>query len=153
MKIISKLGYSLVLLLLVFITIGMDSGSVLYKIENYEAPPFPKDFDAHQDRESYDYRIKYKYPVPSTRVETFICDIWIIADQELKLRNIDKTYIPNNAVKLVIKYYLTCNWTQTPGFRPWTHWNFVRGLNKNQRERLVSDVVNYISKNGVLCPP
>jgi len=164
MKIMSKLGYTLVLLLLVFITMGMDSGSVLYKIENYEAPPLPKELYIYDingryqaidkaSKESYDYRIIHKYPVPPTLVETFICDIWIITDQKLKLRNIDKTYIPNNAVRLAIKYYLTYNWTQIPGFRPWTHWNFVRGLNNKQRERLVSEIVNYISKNGVLCPP
>lgn len=122
------------------------SSQVLPLIEKYKAPPYPK--TSYLDRETYDYRISSHRPVPATLTDVFICDIWQRVTMDLKSA-ISPREVSEGIVTQAMGVYLTKDWNDIAGYRPWTHWNFIRGLKPPQRDALVKEITAYISKNGV----
>lgn len=122
------------------------SGRVLPLIEKYKAPSYPKTL--FLDRETYDYRIRHRRPVPATRTDVFICDIWQRITVDLNL-TLDPDEASDEAVRQALGIYLERNWNDIAGYRPWTHWNFIRRLKEPQRNSLAMEVAAYIRKNGV----
>jgi hypothetical protein len=122
------------------------SSEILPLIEKYKAPPYPK--DAYLTKETYDYRIRDKRTIPPTLTDTFIADIWQRITLDLKLK-IEPENITEDNVKDAIGIYLTKNWVDIAGYRPWTHYNFIKSLKEQQRGQLIREVVSYIRKNGV----
>ena len=119
---------------------------VLPRIEKYKAPPYPK--SGFLDRETYDYRRASKEPVPPTLTDTFICDIWqrLTLDLKLKVKAEDAS---EALIKQAMQIYLDRRADDIAGYRPWTHWNFIRRLTAPQRDMLAQEVVAYIKQNGV----
>ncbi len=122
------------------------STPVLPLIEKYKAPPYPK--SQFLTAETYEYRISYKRPVPPTLTDVFICDIWQRVTLDMKL-TITPQEISEDIANQAIRIYLTKNWSDIAGYRPWTHWNFIRTLKVGQRTALAKEVVAYIGENGV----
>ena len=122
---------------------------VLPLIEKYEAPPYPK--SAFLSAETYDYRKSSKRAVPPTLTDTFIADIWQRITMDLKLK-IEPENVTDDNVKQAIGIYLTKRWDDIPGYRPWTHFNFISSLKESKRDQLIKEVVAYIKKNGVKDP-
>ena len=120
--------------------------AILPRIEKYKAPPYPK--SAFLDRETYDYRKASKEPVPPTLTDAFICDIWqrLTLDLKLKVKPEDAS---EALVKQAMQIYLDRRADDIAGYRPWTHWHFIRQLTAPQRETLAQEVVAYIKQNGV----
>src|SRR3954468_7800071 len=104
---------------------------VLPLIEKYKAPPYRA--SGFLDRETYDYRIKFHEPLPATLTDVLICDVWQRVTMDLKLKVTPKD-ASAEIVKQALNVYLTKRWDDIAGYRPWTHWNFVRGLKPPQRE-------------------
>jgi len=119
---------------------------VLPLIEKYKAPPYRA--SGFLDRETYDYRIKFHEPLPPTLTDVLICDVWQRVTMDLKLKLTPKE-VSEETIKQALNVYLTKRWDDIAGYRPWTHWNFVRRLKPPERERLAREIVEYIAKNGV----
>lgn len=119
---------------------------VLSLIEKYKAPPFPK--TQYIDRETYDYRLRSRTPVPPTLTDVLVCDVWQRLTADLKLSP-SQADVSEAMVKRAMAVYLTKPWADIAGYRPWTHWNFIRGLKESERDRLAKEIADYIKKNGV----
>jgi len=120
---------------------------ILSAIETYKAPDFPElEF---VDRETYDYRTSTNYPVPPTLTDTFVCDIWLLVPRNFKMNDSIPSSIDEKIILNVFDIYTNKKWTKIPGFRPWTHWNFIHTLNDSQKKTLAVEVADYIKKNGV----
>lgn len=119
---------------------------VLPLIETYKAPPYPK--TSFLEGETYYYRKKSGEPLPPTLTDTLICDVWQRVTKDLKL-----TIAPKEASEEIIQkalgVYLQRKWDDIAGYRPWTHWNFIRGLKEPQRNALAKEIVAYINQKGV----
>ena len=126
-----------------------ESGEILHLIEKYKAPPYPK--DAYITKETYDYRIRDKRTIPPTLTDTFIADIWQRITLDLKLK-IEPENVTEDNVKQAMAIYLTKRWEDIAGYRPWTHYNFIKSLKESQRAQLIKEAVDYIKKNGVKDP-
>ncbi len=115
------------------------SADVLSTIETYQAPPMPRGpFSWLIDiPETYDARLRSGEPVPPNLSDTLVEDVKIL----LKHFFPDSSSPPSEAeVARALGLYLHVPWTSLPGYRPWTHWNFVRGLSELERNTLVRQV-------------
>lgn len=119
---------------------------VLSRIEKYKAPPYP--VSRFLKQETYDYRRKSGRPVPATLTDILICDIWQRVTMDLKLE-VNPRAISEETIQQAMKVYLTRRWDDIAGYRPWTHWNFIRELQEPERERLAKEIAEYIHKNGI----
>ncbi len=148
-----KYGLCLLIILLFVIPafsqskIKTNQRGVLRLIEKYKAPPYPRSM--FLNKETYGYRRASGAPVPPTLTDTFICDIWQRITVDLKVEGIDPRKVEAGQVMQALNIYLTKNWDDIAGYRPWTHWNFVRKLTSVQRRTLAEEVVQYMSVNGV----
>nr|AIA11602.1 Unknown Function [uncultured bacterium]AIA13051.1 Unknown Function [uncultured bacterium] len=119
---------------------------ILPLIEKYKAPPYPKSL--YLTGETYDYRIKSRSPLPATRTDTFVCDIWQRVTMDLKL-TLTPEQVSEEVIKQAMNIYLTRKWDDIAGYRPWTHANFIKSLKAPQRDSLAKELLEYIGKNGV----
>ena len=115
---------------------------VLSRIETYKAPPYPK--DASSGQEAYDVRIRDRDPVPPTLPDVLVCDVWQRVKMDLK-----RKLVSAETIGQAMQIYLTRDWRAIAGYRPWTHWNFIRGLDAAQRDQLAKEILEYVGKNGV----
>lgn len=67
---------------------------------------------------------------------------------DLKLK-VTPEQVSEEIIKQAMNVYLTRKWDDIAGYRPWTHWNFIKSLKEPQRDSLAKELVEYISKNGV----
>ena len=122
------------------------AGRVLLLIEKYKAPAYPR--TSYLDRETYDYRVSSHRPVPETLTDVFICDVWQRVDMDLKSK-IRPEEVSEEIIRQALSVYLQKKYEDIAGYRPWTHWNFIRSLKESQRDALVREITDYIRKNGV----
>ncbi len=122
------------------------STEILPRLEKYKAPPYPK--SAYLDRETYDYRNLSIKPVPATLTDVFICDIWQRLTVDLKL-TLRPEQVTEEQINQALGIYLTRKADDIAGYRPWTHWNFIRSLKDPERTRLARATVAYIKRHGV----
>lgn len=57
--------------------------------------------------------------------------------------------VSEEIVSQALNIYTERDWNDIAGYRPWTHWNFIRRLKQSQRASLAGEIVAYIRKNGV----
>jgi hypothetical protein len=126
--------------------LAQNSQGALLRIEKYKAPKYPASL--HLDRETYDYRIRDQRPVPATLTDVFICDIWQRVEMDLK-RSLKPEDVTDEIIARALKVYLERHHDNIAGYRPWTHWNFIRKLSEPERQELAAEIVSYIKKNGV----
>lgn len=98
--------------------------------------------------ETYYYRRKSGEPLPPTLTDTLVCDIWQRVTMDLKLKT-PPEQVSEDIIKQAMNVYLTRKWDDIAGYRPWTHWNFIRQLKEPQRDSLAKELVEYIGKNGI----
>jgi hypothetical protein len=126
-----------------------ESASILRRLETYKAPPYPKErYGGLLEYETYDYRLRSGTPVPPTLTDTLVCDFWIVLRKNFKL-NPAPSEATEDQMFQVIEFYRSEDFSKAPGYRPWTHWNFIRGLDEAERQRLVKDILFYIRAKGV----
>jgi len=124
-----------------------ESPSVLQTIETYQAPPFPK--SNHLNKETYDYRKEDGVAVPPTLIDAFVADLWQRMTEDLKINGITIYRVSVDHVIQALNIYLHRDWKNISGYRPWTHWHFVRSLSREKRKILAQEVVRYMRDNGV----
>jgi hypothetical protein len=118
---------------------------ILEMIDTYKAPPLPEG-SLH---ETYDFRLQYKEPVPATLTDVFICDIWQRITMDLKIAGSRPNEVSEETILMAFNVYMTRYWETIAGYRPWTHWNFIRSLNESERVKLAKQTVNYMHSKGV----
>ena len=134
-------------------SVGLASAqfSVLSRIELYEAPPFPKD-RYFLPAENYDVRRVFRAGVPSTLTETLVCDLFEQITNESKARY-QIAGARESDIERAIQKYVDVDWGKISGYRPWTHWNFIRGIGGTARRELAREVVDFArAKRVVECP-
>jgi hypothetical protein len=124
--------------------------SVLTRLENYDAPRFPA--DSVVTREAYDARMPRVDRVPASLTDTFVCDLVTVMVKILDLRGVSIGGLREDHIRRAFQAFLQRDWTKVPGYRPWTHWNFVNGLTDRDREQLMREVASYTRTKRVACP-
>jgi len=122
---------------------------VLERITYFAPPPYPWR-DGPIKEETYDYR-QYisKSPVPPSKVDTLICDLWAISTNDVGIAATSPTQLSAFDVSAAIRIYETRQWSQIRGYRPWTHWNFINRLTAEEREVLAGEAYAYMLRNGI----
>lgn len=128
---------------------GCNQTGVLANIELYRAPPFPvrtinvggKKITI-ESRDTYDSRLKGNLPVPSTITDCLVTDIWQRLTKDLKLQDIQPYQLSREQVDKALGIYMTRNWDQIAGLRPWAHWHFIRQLSPEERENLACEILH-----------
>lgn len=129
------------------------AGRSLRLIETYKAPPYPVektpenppgawDFRFPITRETYDYRKDHGRTVPPSLTDVFIVDLWQRMTKDLTIPGIAINKVSEDHVLQAMNIYLQRDWKKIAGYRPWTHWNFIRSLNEQQRNGLAKEVVS-----------
>ena len=106
----------------------------------------------------YNYRIKESLPVPPSYIDTFICDIAVHCHKKLKTKmakeespiRIINEEIDEKIIGKGIRIYRKRGWHRIAGYRPYTHWYFIRSLTKAERKLLIKEIVEYIKTNGIM---
>ncbi len=125
------------------------SVSILRRIETYKAPAYPTERSGGLlDRETYDYRVSNRTPVPPTLTDTLVCDLWLVMKRNFQ-ESPSPAEVTEAQLSRVIGIYVSQSSFEIPGYRPWTHWNFIRGLSIEEREKLVKEILFYVSRRGV----
>jgi hypothetical protein len=143
-SIICLLAYGFIFCCFVFV--GCSSEKVLPKIETYHAPPLPENEFKYfkMKKEPYDYLIKQGSAVPPSLTDVFICDICKIMEQFYSINVSNVEGVSEDDVMKALRFYLSTEWILIPGYRPWTHWNFVHSLKKGEIETLAREIVEYM---------
>ncbi len=125
---------------------------MLAKLEEYDVTnkgTDPKPFD-----ETYDFRLTNKSTVPPSAIDCFTADLQILYKQKDKheLASLttptSKNSLPNTVAEKLIGIYKTKQARSIPGYKPWTHWKFVKSLSDTQIIQLAKDLEGYIKKYG-----
>lgn len=123
------------------------ASSVLSLIETYEAPAYPQNEIVIP--ETYDFRKKSGARIPPTLTDALIADLWQRMTMDLKIQGITIYRVSEDHVIQAMNIYIHRDWRHIAGYRPWTHWNFIRSLSKQEKDRLAKEVVAYMHDNGV----
>jgi hypothetical protein len=99
--------------------------------------------------ETYDVRVIFKDPVPPTKIDTFICDLWTLMKIDLGLGATKPGELTPDDVRKAVRIYEQTQWKKIRGNRSWTHWNFVNGLASEEREILASEAYAYMLAYGI----
>ena len=124
--------------------------SFLLRVEYYKAPPPPMMKFAY--KETYDNRLDHDDPIPPTLVDTFIADLYERMVMDLKISSKRRCNISQDKIIRSLSVYMDRNWSQIGGYRPWTHWNFIRSLNEAERKILSGEILEYMLREGIKDP-
>ena len=103
--------------------------------------------------ETYEFRYVDNAPNPPSLVDCFTADLQILYKQKnsygiITKESIGNKSLPSATAKKILDVYLKKEYNNIPGYRPWTHWRFVKSLTENQREQLAIELQGYISQYG-----
>jgi hypothetical protein len=103
--------------------------------------------------ETYEFRYVNNAPNPPSLVDCFTADLQILYKQKntygiITTESIGNKSLPSATAKKILEVYLNKEYNNIPGYRPWTHWRFVKSLTENQREQLAIELQGYISQYG-----
>jgi hypothetical protein len=131
--------------------IYVNNTKVLRLIETYVGEPFPLDEFSSNYMETYDHRISDRpiAPVPPTLVDTFVYDIWQRISIDLKI-DISYSDVFLLLINDALDVYNQKDWREIAGYRPWTHWNFIRSISSEDRKILAKEILVYILNFGVI---
>lgn len=146
--IIFILAFGLIVCCLV--CVGCNSENVLSRIETYQAPPLPENEFEHfkMKKEPYDYLAKQRTTGAPTPTSLLICDVRNIMERFFSINVSNVEGVSKNEVMKALEFYLSNEWILIPGYRPWTHWNFVHSLKRREIKTLAQDLVEYMKNNA-----
>jgi len=125
---------------------------VLAKLENYDVTNGGK--DPKPFSETYDFRISSGAANPPSAIDCFTSDLQILYNQKKNYgladmtETISKNKLPSSAAQKLMGVYLNKEARNVPGYKPWTHWKFVRSLSETQRNQLAIELEGYIKQYG-----
>lgn len=147
-------------------------GSVLAALEVFEAPPYPRG-----GREMYTVRFDQPFfarlqpdgslklfpaAVPDSWPATLVCDLWWrFNDGDVAPRGLDIRVATAAQIAAAIEFYVTKDWENIRGYRPWTHSKFIGQLSPSDRARLADEIVAFVARerkrtsleHATYCPP
>ena len=130
---------------------NIDQSQVLKRIETYRVAE-PEE-ENKRPKESYDLRKTVGAPVPPSKTDALAADIWRVLTEVVKIQGLKADTLRHEHVLQALSVYLQAEeWKRLPGYRPWTHWSFVRSRRDDAVHVLAHEVVAYIKKNGVKDP-
>lgn len=129
---------------------------VLSRLENFDptkAGAEPKPFE-----ETYDYRAGSNTANPPSLVDCFICDLRILYNQRATFYEfaghvdeaVTEKSFPASAVIKLMQIYIKGDVRKTPGYRPWSHRQFVKTLTETEMQKLSKEVESYVKTYGIL---
>jgi len=103
--------------------------------------------------ETYEFRYANHAPNPPSLIDCLTADLKILNNQKEKYNVTDAEAIstkqlPSATAKKLLDVYTKFEYNSIPGYRPWTHWSFVRSLTETQREQLSKELEGYIATYG-----
>lgn len=120
---------------------------LLASIERYDPTnngkikkPFP---------ETYDYRITSGASLPPTLIDCFITDLMMLYKKDGSTEALSEKNIPANAAMQAMNVYRAKEASDVIGYRPYTHWSFVRSLTAEQQKTLAGEVSAYAAAYGI----
>jgi len=124
---------------------------VLASIENYDGTNGGK--VKKPITETYEFRYNSSSPNPPSLVDCLTADMQILYNQKAKYgiaatEGLGSKSLPSATAKKILEVYLNYEYNNIPGYRPWTHWRFVKGLTESQRDQLATELEGYISQYG-----
>ncbi len=124
---------------------------LLATIENYDATNDGK--IAKPITETYEFRYEHKSPNPPSLIDCFTADLQILYKQKdnygiVAAESIGSKSLPSATAKKILEVYLNKEYRNIPGYRPWTHWRFVKSLTESQRNQLAIELQGYIAQYG-----
>jgi len=124
---------------------------LLATIENYDGTNAGK--IKKPITETYEYRYGSSSPNPPSLIDCLTADLQVLYNQRKNFgvtipESISNKNLPAAVTKKLLDIYLVTDYSDIPGYRPWTHWRFVKGLTESQREQLAIELEGYISQYG-----
>jgi len=125
---------------------------LLATVENYDVTNGgiePKPFS-----ETYEFRQGSGAVNPPSAIDCFTADLQILYNQRKNFdllgmpENVSKKNLPSSSAIMLLNVYLKKEATNIPGYKPFTHWKFVRSLTETQRSQLAIELEGYIKKYG-----
>jgi len=103
--------------------------------------------------ETYEFRYGSKSPNPPSLVDCLTADLQILYKQKTNfgitdIESIGSKSLPSATARKILEVYMNYEYNNIPGYRPWTHWRFVKGLTESQREQLAKELEGYIAQYG-----
>jgi hypothetical protein len=103
--------------------------------------------------ETYEFRYNSNSSNPPSLIDCLTADMQILYNQRTKYgiadaESIASKSLPSSTAKKILEVYLNYEYNNIPGYRPWTHWRFVKSLTENQRTQLATELEGYISQYG-----
>src|SRR5258705_7738229 len=104
---------------------------------------------------TYEYRYGSSSPNPPSLIDCFTADLKIIFNQSSNfgiydIGNVEGRSLSSKAAASLMNVYVTKDYNSIPGFRPWTHWSFVRSLTESQRSQLAKEAEGYVAEYGFI---
>jgi hypothetical protein len=106
--------------------------------------------------ETYEYRVGSSSPNPPSLIDCLTTDVQIIYNQKTNFgitdmaETIEGKSLPSSVAKRILQVYMVTDYNKLPGFRPWTHWSFIRGLSEDQRTQLAKELEGYVAQYGFI---
>ena len=98
--------------------------------------------------ETYDYRMTSGATLPPSLVDCFITDLMMLYKKE-RNETLSATSVPAEAAMQAMEVYRKNDASNVIGYRPFTHWSFVRGLSAEEQQALAKEVAAYAAEYGV----
>lgn len=103
--------------------------------------------------ETYEYRYGSSSPNPPSLIDCFTADLKVIFNQSTNfglsdIGSVGGRSLPSSSAKKLMEVYINKDYNSIPGYRPWTHWSFVRGLTEAQRTQLAKELQGYVAEYG-----
>jgi hypothetical protein len=125
---------------------------LLATVESYDVTNGGK--DPKPFSETYDFRLTSGAGNPPSAIDCFTADLQILYKQRKNFdllgmpENISKNKLPSASAEMLMNIYLKKEARNVPGYKPWTHWKFVRSLTQSQLSQLAIELEGYIKQYG-----
>lgn len=125
---------------------------LLATVESYDVTNGGK--DPKPFSETYDFRLTSGAGNPPSAIDCFTADLQILYKQRKNFdlsgmpENITKNNLPSASAEMLMNVYLKKEARNVPGYKPWTHWKFVRSLTQSQLSQLAIELEGYVKQYG-----
>jgi hypothetical protein len=128
-------------------TSAQENGSIIDRIDTFKIA----------DGKGMEWDVAYKHrkddgsPLPPDLKAVFVSDIWttLTMGSQLTAEDVDTAKVTKEIILQGLNYYKKNEFEQMYGFRPWTHWNFIRALNDQELKQLSGELMAFVKKYGV----
>ena len=134
------------------LTVVKSKYPLLATLETYDVTNGGK--DPKPFSETYDFRQASGAGNPPSAVDCFTADLQILYTQRKNYgladmtETLEKNKLSAGAAEKLLGVYGQKEARSIPGYKPWTHWNFVKSLSAQQKTKLAVQLEAYIKQYG-----